>query len=234
MSPPEPLVTVVLPVYNGERYLVEAIDSVLNQSHQAIELVAVDDGSTDGTAGILHAYGDRLRLERQPNRGAGAARNRGVELARGELLGFLDADDIWVQGRVARQVAVLAGEPDCEAVLGRVEHFYSPELDVTQQARIVEPAAAPGTFHAGTMLIRRASFLRIGYLPTAYKLGEFIDWYMRAQEAGLRAVTLPEVALRRRLHLGHVGLRERQYRSDYVRILKAAMDRRRAAEGRGS
>jgi glycosyltransferase involved in cell wall biosynthesis len=228
----EVLVTVVLPVFNGEPYLAEAIDSVLAQNHPAIEVIAIDDGSTDGTAHILESYRDRLRFERQPNRGAGAARNRGVELARGELLGFLDADDIWVDGRVARQVAVLAAQPECEAVLGWVEHFHSPELDAAQRARIVEPAAGPGAFHAGTMLIRRSSFLRAGYLPTEYKLGEFIDWYLRAQEAGLQFVTQPEVALRRRLHMGHVGLRERQYRSDYARILKAAMDRRRAKETR--
>jgi glycosyltransferase involved in cell wall biosynthesis len=225
------LVTVVLPVFNGERYLAQAIDSVLGQNHPAIEVVAIDDGSTDGTARILESYQDRLRFERQPNRGAGAARNRGVELARGELLGFLDADDLWVDGRVARQVAVLAGQPECDAVLGWVDHFHSPELDPGQRARIVEPTAEPGAFHAGTMLIRRSSFLRVGYLPTKYKLGEFIDWYLRAQEAHLRFVTQPEVALRRRLHMGHVGLRERQYRSDYARILKAAMDRRR---GRGN
>jgi glycosyltransferase involved in cell wall biosynthesis len=230
----DPLVSIVLPVYNGERYLAEAIDSVLGQSYRAIELIAVDDGSTDGTAAILRAYHDRLRSEWQPNQGAGAARNRGVTLARGELLGFLDADDIWVDGRVARQVAALAADPECEAVLGHVAHFYSPELDDAQRSRIVEPEAAPGTFHAGTMLIRRASFLRVGYLPTSYKLGEFIDWFLRAEEARLRSVTLPEVALRRRLHLGHVGLRQRQYRSDYVRILKAAMDRRRAAARAGS
>src|SRR2546423_7727277 len=88
-------VSVVVPAYNYARYLPQAIDSALGQTHPPLEVIVVDDGSTDDTPRVLDAYGDRIRAVRQANQGAGAARNAGIAVARGEYVAFLDSDDLW-------------------------------------------------------------------------------------------------------------------------------------------
>lgn len=230
MNPP-PLVSAIIPVHNSERYLGEAIESVLAQTYRPIELVIVDDGSVDATAAVCQRF-PGIRYIHQSQAGAAAARNRGVEAASGALLSFLDADDLWVPEKLARQTALLDADPRLDMVLGRVRQFHSPELDLEAKTRI----AGDGTVlagHVGTLLIRRASFLRVGPFTTEWRVGEFIDWFARTRELGLAHVTLPEVTLLRRLHTRNMMVRERHSTGDYARIVKAALDRRRAAGAAG-
>jgi glycosyltransferase involved in cell wall biosynthesis len=223
---PSPLVSAIIPVHNGERYLGEAIESVLAQTYRPIDLVVVDDGSVDASAVVCKRFSG-IRYIYQSRAGAAAARNRGVEAASGALLSFLDADDLWVPEKLARQIAALDADPRLDMVLGYVRQFHSQEMDAQAKARI----AGDGTVlagHVGTLLIRRASFLRVGPFTTEWRVGEFIDWFARTRELGLRQVTIPEVTLLRRLHTRNMMVRERHSTGDYTRILKAALDRRRA------
>src|SRR5437667_12630279 len=112
-----PLVSVVIPCYNGERYLAEAIESVLAQRYEPLEIIVVDDGSTDRSAEVARHFGDAVQYVCQPHAGAAAARNRGVGLATGDLIAFLDADDVWTEGRLARQVQVLEADPSVGMVM---------------------------------------------------------------------------------------------------------------------
>lgn len=102
-----PLVSIVIPTYNRAGMVSEAIDSALGQSYNKTEVIVVDDGSTDGTEGVLKRYGDRIRVIRQKNAGCSAARNKGIEASRGEIVAFLDSDDLWLPIKIERQVAVL-------------------------------------------------------------------------------------------------------------------------------
>ncbi len=222
-----PLVSVVIPVHNGERYLGEAIESVLAQTYRPIDLVIVNDGSVDASAAVCNRF-TGLRYVFQSHTGAAAARNRGVEAANGALLSFLDADDLWSPGKLARQVAALDADPQLDMVFGYVRQFHSPELDAQVKARIAGDGTILAGHVAGTLLIRRASFLRVGPFTTEWGVGEFIDWFARARELGLRQFTIPEVTLLRRLHTGNLMVRERNSTADYARILKASLDRRRA------
>src|SRR4051812_41844998 len=105
-----PLASVIIPCYQGEPVVREAIDSALRQTYQPTEVVVVDDGSTDASVEVLRSFGGRIRWETGPNRGASAARNRGLELARGELIQFLDADDLLHEDKIERQAEVLLGD----------------------------------------------------------------------------------------------------------------------------
>lgn len=106
------LVSVVMPAYNAERFIRQAIDSVLNQTYPDVELIVVDDGSTDGTAAVALSYGDRLRYVRQENARQAAARNLGLSLAAGDLIAFLDADDAWLPEKLEKQVALWESRPE--------------------------------------------------------------------------------------------------------------------------
>lgn len=106
-----PTVSVVIPTYNRARLVMEAVDSVLEQSFRDFELVVIDDGSTDGTAERLAPYGDRIRLCRQENRGASAARNAGIRRARGRYICFLDSDDLWLKDKLQAQMDLVVRDP---------------------------------------------------------------------------------------------------------------------------
>jgi glycosyltransferase involved in cell wall biosynthesis len=116
-------VSVLLACWNAETYVGDAVRSVLDQRPAPFELIAVDDGSTDGSAAVLEGFGDRLTLVRQENRGVGAALNRAAAEATGEALAFIDADDVWTPGKLARQAEALKAEPELDAVFGFTETF---------------------------------------------------------------------------------------------------------------
>jgi glycosyltransferase involved in cell wall biosynthesis len=226
----EARVSVLMPAYNAERYLPEALDSVLSQSRQPFEVIVVDDGSSDGTANVARGYGERIRYEHQPNAGIGAARNRGVELARGDQLAFLDADDRWEPDKLERQLAVLEAEPRPDIVLGLARQFVSPDLPAEAQARIRCPDEAQPGYLPSAMLVSRATFERVGPFATDLHVGEFIDWMARARELGLRELMLDTVVLWRRLHDTNQSVRHRDRMGDFAQVLKASLDRRRAGD----
>jgi glycosyltransferase involved in cell wall biosynthesis len=224
-----PLISVLIGVYDGEPYIGEAIESVLAQDYAPIELIVVDDGSTDGSAAVAGSF-PGVRVVRQENGGNGAARNRAVEEASGELYAFLDADDRFTPRKLSLQKAALDADPRLDMVFGRVREFLSPELDEETRARLRPPAAEPMPWTApNLMLIRRDSFHRVGGFATDVRVGVTVDWFARAAEAGLRYSILPEVVLERRLHTQNNGLRESASRAQYLEVIRRAMERRRAA-----
>lgn len=222
------LISVLIGVYNGAPYLAEAIDSVFAQTYRPLELILVDDGSTDGSAEIARGYGDGLRYHYQENAGDGAARNAAVALARGELLAFMDADDRSTPERLELQQQALAADPTLDAVFGQVREFISPELSPAQRASIRPPSSEPAAWVSPTvMLIRREAFARVGLFSETLRLGSTVDWCARALDHGLRTTMLPEVVMERRLHATNLGRRNQDARSHYVEIVKSTLARRR-------
>ncbi len=229
----EPLVSVVINVYNGEPYLAEAIDSVLGQTYENRELIVVDDGSTDATADVAGRYGDALRYVRQENGGIGSARNTGIELAQGEYFAFLDADDRFVGDKLERQLAAFDEDPSLEMVFGHVREFLSPELDAEAAARIRPPVENAPWRMTNLMLVTRDAYFRAGPFSETLKVGVGVDWYARATEAGLKELVPPVVVLERRLHSANNGILQQAARPQYLRVLKEHMDRRRKLESGG-
>ena len=159
-----PLVSVMIGAYNAAPYLGEAIESALGQDYEPIELIVVDDGSTDGTADVARSFA-QTKLIQQENGGNGAARNRAVENASGELYAFLDADDRFTPGKLRLQKGALDADPGLDMVFGHVREFFSPELDEETRASLRPPAAEPMPWTApNLMLVRRESFQRVGSL----------------------------------------------------------------------
>ena len=227
MSDDRPLVSVLIAVYNAAPYLGEAIDSALAQSYRPIEIVVVDDGSDDGSGEVAHGYPD-VKVVSQPRGGIGAARNRAVDNASGAYFSFLDADDRFTPEKLARQMEAFDADPSLDIVFGNVTEFVSPELSGEDAARLRDPAVNVPWRSPSLMLVRRDSFLRVGSFSTDIKVGITVDWYARAVDLGLKTGEVPFVVLERRLHGSNNGIRERDSRSHYLRVLKASVDRRRA------
>lgn len=233
MTQPPLDLTVVIPAYNNAAYLTEAVGSVCGQTRPPRRIVLVDDGSTDNTpeiAAVLRARATvSLDYVRQDNAGPAAAMNRGAAMADSELIAFHSADDIWVVEKIAWQLAPL--ESGADLVFGHLLNFISPELDAATAAGLhCPPEPMPGP-SAGTLLTRLATFRNVGPLDERFQIGEFMDWYARASDLGLKAVTLPQVVSMRRLHGRNHSLTRKTRDVGYAHVLKAMIDRRRARSG---
>ena len=227
------LVSVIIPVYNYDRYLGEAIESVLGQTYRQLEVIVVDDGSTDRSGEVAKSFAGRgVRYCHQVHAGIGPARNAGVELAQGDFLAFLDADDRWALEKLERQLHAFESDPVLEMVFGQALQLQNgPEWEAGVREKNLDVAGMVPGMVPGTMVIKRDAFFRVGKFQGDWRVGEFIDWYARAVELKIRSLVLPELLLWRRIHDSNQGVRERQSISDYARVLKAKLDRKRA-EGR--
>jgi glycosyltransferase involved in cell wall biosynthesis len=187
----EALVSCIVPVFNGERYLAETLDSIFEQTHRPLEVLVVDDGSTDGTAEVVARYGDRLTYLSQQNAGHAAARNRGLHTSHGTFLAFLDADDLWHPEKLERQVDRFRGRPELEYCVTHVQNFWIPEL--AQESRGRRFAEALPGYSTVTLLARRTLFERIGPFNPRLRHGDDTEWLLRTMDRGAIHELLPDV-----------------------------------------
>lgn len=191
-------VSVVIPVRNGAAYLAEAVESVRAQTHPVLEIIIVDDGSTDDTPAAIAALGGDIRSVRQAAGGAGAARNRGADLACGDWLAFLDADDLWAPRKLEHQLAWMREHPETEVLFGLGGNF----IVITGGARHEEPPRP--AFMPGAAFMRRAFFLRSARFVEQISPSEVIEWNLRLRRNGAMMHVLPETVLHRRIHDANV------------------------------
>ena len=229
-----PFLSVVIPAHNAALYLGEALDSVLAEAAglgagRPTEIIVIDDASSDRTAEVAASYGGRgVRLISKPSQGgAGAARTSGVAAAGGDYLAFLDADDLWTRNRLQRLFAALEGAGGAGVSFGHTRQFACPRMDPALRGRLRVPPDPMPAYCAGGMLLRRADFNSVGRFSEALAVGEFIDWFARAREKGLRPVLIDDVVLERRIHGANQSVQHRQSYADYAQVLKRALDRRR-------
>jgi glycosyltransferase involved in cell wall biosynthesis len=223
----EPCVGVVIPTLDGEGYLGEAIGSVLGQTHRAIDIVVVDDGSTDTTRDVARSYAPDVRCIALPRCGLGAARNFGVQAVRGDYIAFLDQDDVWPEQKLELQLVPFRERTPPDLVFGHVREFITPELEshLAHQVHCVEEprqAALPGT-----MVAKRGSMGQVGPFSTRWASNDFMAWLLAARRLGLREVMLGDHVLSRRLHLSNFSHRTGSSRTEYLHVLKESLDRRR-------
>ncbi len=200
-----PLVSVVIPLFEGSAFIGDALASIAAQDHPAVEVVLVDDGSTDDGAAVARARADELGLSltvvREANQGPAVARNLALEHTRGTYLTFLDADDTMLADRVSFGVAHLAAHPDVDGVVGT--HVNVVDQGVTPPAWLAKPPNPDDAPHylVMTLLARADVFDRVGGFDPSYAFaGEDTEWYLRATSAGVRIDLVDHLMLRRRIH----------------------------------
>ena len=222
------LVSCIIPAYNGERFLAEALGSIAAQTHRQHEIIVVDDGSTDATAAVAHACAG-VRYVRQENAGGAAARNRGIGMAGGAFVAFLDADDRWHPEKLERQVARFAARPELDISLAHVQNFWMEEVaaDAADLRGHRRTRPLPG-YTAGTLLVRRSLFSRVGLFAGQMRHGDQTEWFLRARGLGTISEVLPDILLERRLHGGNASRHFADAsRTQYLELVKGVLERRR-------
>ena len=226
MSAPPFFVSTIVPVYNGEAFLEDAVASVQRQSCESMEIIIVDDGSTDSTAAIAAGFGDSVRYEYQENRGPAAARNRALELCRGQMIGFLDVDDLWSDDKLELQLRRMADDPALLVAMGHTQFLDQRDSEdgVPQFEAIGEPCIQ---MLLGGGLFRRSVFDVVGVFDETLSYCEDWDWFMRAKELDIPMVIHPERVLFYRRHAGNMTRDKTGCDLALLKIIRKSLKRRR-------
>lgn len=219
-----PLVSVVIPVYNGAAFLPAAIDNVIAQEYPALEIIVIDDGSTDNIDEVVGALPVDIRFFPRENQGPAAARNHGVRDASGDLIAFLDVDDFWPEKNLPALVEHMLGRPDIQVVHGRAQLVR--ETADSGLEYLGSPAEA-FPYYIGAGLYRRSAFEQVGLFDKDLRYGEDTDWFNRAREAGLAVEDLDEVTLFVRRHEGNMTRGKSLEELNTLVLFKKALDRQR-------
>lgn len=225
-------ISVIIPTWQRAALLGDAVASVRRQSVPVHEIVVVDDGSSDGTRAIATSLGPDVRYAWQENQGPAAARNLGLELASGDVIAFLDSDDLFDDAKLAIQTALLERHPGADMVWGRARNVIFSPADGD-----LAPAPQDAVcWQLGSMLFRRSLFQRVGGFEPSLRHWEDVDLVIRVREAGLSVVEHPDVVLLRRLHEGSLSWGLQADHEYVVRTMKLRLDRarRRAAADRAA
>ncbi|MEX0783302.1 MAG: glycosyltransferase family A protein [Dehalococcoidia bacterium] len=219
-------VSVVIPVYNGERFLGEALDSVARQTVQPDEVIVVDDGSTDSTPTILAAQPGH-RVVTTTNRGPAAARNTGVAASSGDLVAFLDADDWWLPQKLEVQLGLFEGAPSAGLALCHLMFHF--ESSVPGWMSRIDPAIAHPAFIPSAWLMRRQAWELVGPFNESLRTAEDVDWMARARDLGVEFAVADEMLFHRRIH--DANLTGEAITQTLLGVLRESLGRKRAAGG---
>lgn len=220
------LVSIIMPAYNAATYLREAVDSALGQTYREREIIVVDDGSTDDTHHILADYGKEIRVVRQANKGSAGACNAGVAIAQGEWIAFLDADDIWLPDKLARQIEVCGNSAIAHAdsvCFGETLPCELPRssFEPPYFGNVLRELLIRNFITKSTVLMRRQVFLTCGGFDESYVAVE--DWPLFLKVCAVHELGyLPDVVVRYRVHKKSKSMQGRKTLADHLRIISAA------------
>ena len=220
-----PSVSVIIPLYNNERFIGEAVHSILNQTLPVKEIIVVDDGSTDGSISAVPSS-PLVKVISRPHTGIGPSLNVGIKNATGSALAFLDSDDRWLPTKLERQIEALESDAPCDMIFCQAQIFYDNSPYSGEQS-ILNGVSTSG------FMIKRHTFDQVGLFSEGEDAHKFMTWYALALEKKLRSHIVPEVLFERRIHDSNTGIRGHAgQRASYFTTIKAMLDRRRAQENK--
>lgn len=222
-----PNISVILPVFNGERFIHEALSSICAQNYPNLELILIDDGSSDNTAQVATTFFSQPRniefsYYYQANAGVAAARNLGLEHVKNELIAFLDVDDLWPSGKLELHLEHFAKNPKLSAVLGHTQFMKIDPISGQKKQEVNCPQMLLG---AG--LYKRYLFDQVGLFDTSLMHGEDWDWFLRCREASIEMKVFSQTSLIYHRHSDNLSLQKKRSQSDLMRLMKQSLDRRR-------
>jgi glycosyltransferase involved in cell wall biosynthesis len=223
------LVSVIIPVYNGERFLSQALKSVSEQDYSPFEVIVVDDGSTDKSLSIARSFGNP-RCISQANRGNAAARNAGIEISTGDLIAFLDQDDLWTPNKLTIQARHMMGNPELLYTVARLRMFLeegcAPPVWFKKELLQGDHIG----YSPGTLMARRSAFDIIGNFNTDLSMTSDVEWFAKAKDMKIPMAVIQEVLLKYRIHSANQSSRASAYHPEMLKVIREKIQRRKKME----
>ena len=223
----QPLVSVIIPVYNREKFLAAAIDSVFAQTYRLIQVIIVDDGSTDRSGEIARSYADAEYIY-QENQGVSVARNTGVDAAQGEFIAFLDSGDLWLSHKLETQINYMLDHPEVDITITKIENFFEAGKEIPLWFDSEESTSLVQKFvFVQTMVMRKAIFLQVGYFRPDFRSCEDTEWLWRARESKVSIDQMSEIFALRRLHGENLSWETKsEEKTNLFRIMRESIKRK--------
>ena len=220
-----PLISVIVAVRNGERFLSQALQSIRDQTYRPLEILVVDGQSTDRTAAIARSCAG-VRYFWQPDQGVSNAYNYGLAQAQGDLIAFLSYDDLWLPKKLAIQAGYLMAHPDCQYTVCRIRYFVEDGASPPAGFRPELLEQTPVAYIMETLLARRALFDLVGlHDPNLPTTGD-VDWYARAFDAGVIGYVCAETLVHKRVHSHNVSLNDTSTNAQLLDVLRRSVRRK--------
>lgn len=222
----QPLVSVVVAVRNGERFLAQALASILEGAYRPVEILVVDGNSTDSTLEIARSFG-HVRCLQQMGQGIAAAYNTGIEASTGTFVAFLSHDDHWTPDKLETQIEFMTRHPEVEYTIGRAKFFLEPGHEIPRGFRreLLEGDHVAPIME--TLVARRPLFERLGKFDTRLSIANDVDWFTRASDMKIPTAVMPQVLLHKRVHDANLSMNVETNNRDLLKLLKASIDRKR-------
>ena len=227
MTEEHALVSVIVPVHDGARYLRAALESVFAQTYRSFEVIVVDDGSVDDSGVIAQGFPD-VRYIHQANQGVAVARNNGIEAARGDFFAFLDQDDLWTPEKLRLQIEYMLNHPELGYTLTQQKFFLDLGATLPAWFRKELFDSIHTGWVLGTLVVRRTAFEQIGKFATGYSAASDGDWFFRAKASGIPMAVVPELLLLKRIHGANESAHAKEILSELRKVVKSSMDRQRS------
>lgn len=225
-----PLLSVIIPAYNAADFIPKAVSSIRQQTFlPPTEIIIVDDGSTDNTADIVQQLESNIRYIYQENSSPAAARNRGLRAARGEMIAFLDADDLFPPHKFEIQVKRLQNDPSIDVIQGRIQYDHMEGAE--DRSNPLDEDDAMTYIQIGAAIFRKSVFDRVGPFDEDLRFSEDHDIFMRLRENNVPLVIINDITLIYRLHAHNMTNNKTTYDFQLLQVLKKSIDRRKKAHG---
>ncbi|MCP5002593.1 MAG: glycosyltransferase [Planctomycetes bacterium] len=236
MKTKKPLVSVVIPTFNSGKFVVQAVKSVLEQSYRSLEVLVVDDGSTDNTKVLLSDFNDSIKYHYRENKGPSAARNFGIKMAKGEYVSFLDADDLWIPGKIEVQLDFFERYRDLGLLFSDVEEFDEDKILPKRFSYAVQSYGKDGASQVyfqeayvkllmnnfictSTVMVRSESFKKAGFFDESLRIVEDRDMWLRIA-AHFKIARLPLVLTKKRKHDSNISANPEIHISSQIKVLE--------------
>lgn len=224
----QPLVSVIVAVKNGARFIEKAIESCFSQTYSPLEILVVDGGSTDETLEIVKKF-NKVRIINQTGNGIGNAYNTGISCSRGEFIAFLSSDDYWMPDKISRQISVLENQTLPVMAFCLAQFFLEDQNNIPAGFRselLNEPRVA---YIMETLCANRTVFERVGLFNEEMQSSEDVDWFARAKDMQIDSIVVAEVLLHKRIHDKNIHLNSKQNNHNLLTAVKNSFVRKRGS-----
>jgi cellulose synthase/poly-beta-1,6-N-acetylglucosamine synthase-like glycosyltransferase len=220
------IVSVITVVKNGGRYLAEAIKSILSQTYKSYEIIVIDGQSTDNTEKIAKSF-PQVRYIRQSSQGLANARNTGIEAAEGELIAFLDHDDLWAQNKLSTQVQHLVNHPVSQYTITWMKFFLEPGCSLRPGFKPASLEHAQIGYTPSALVARKSLLPLIGQFNPDFTIGCDVDWFKRARSSYISMAVIPGVLLYKRIHNTNLSSNVQVNKRELFAIVKQSIEHQR-------